>query len=901
MSVKKKSISVNFSDLCANRKPVIAAGTASQGKATELADLAAGENAITHTQTGKIKFLDPNSADTHSASVVPLTSGNQGSFVLGPVNQAANSVSWKFSVPDASINRLAAGQTIIQKYKVTISDGHGGQASQIVTMRIVGSNDAPLIQAFGSNSEEGLSLLPPPPAGDVTEDFQVSPAGTLTDSGTFTFDDDDLIDSHTVSVMRVSSTLAGGTGSMSVTIADAATGAGNGTIKWNYNVDNSLVQYLDDGEVAVETYLVKVNDGHGGTDTQLVTVTIHGRNDPPVAVNDNNSTSEDVTLSVPALAGVLINDTDPDGEPLHVTEFTVDTVAGVFPAGGTAPIPGVGSLTINADGSYTFDPDPGYTGPVPVATYTVSDGTETDTGTLTLNVTPVDNPVSINGIGLEGGDEVLDEDDLPAGSSPNPGALTQSGSFTISIPDGFGSLTIGGTPVVTGSTVAAFPLAIATPLGTLIITGINFGTGIVSYDYELSSNTLTHGLGDNGENSVFDNIPVVLTDTDGDMASATLKVRIVDDVPDAVARDDAGSIHVHLIEPHCASDDDDDNDDDHEDDEDHSSDDHLYRSSSSSDDESDDHSDDHSEDECCSEGVTTVTLPGSGIAALFEAPVKYGADGPGSVAYGLTAANGAATGLWLAGQSGAANEILLVKVSDTLVEGRAGGPGGTLAFSVSINAVSGAVTISQAANLHHDGAGGDCSCDDSSSSSSDYSSSETSSSSDDQSQSYGGGDDQYEHDHEHDEDHDHDHDDDGDDDCSVTCDVVTLAADIFVTQTVTDSDGDQDVAVSAVSIGVSFHGVSDVDDDHGHDDDDNEEHEDDYSSQYFDGLSNLSELVGAVTDNTSDYGQEETEVPADPVCDVLVELALEMPPEQPLTCAIETSIPYWQEQQPYML
>ena len=78
-------------------------------------------------------------------------------------------------------------------------------------------------------------------------------------------------------------------------------------------------------------------------------------------------------------------------DALAVTTFTVDghTVA----AGGTATIAGVGTLTIAADGSYIFTPAANYSGPVPVATYTVSDGEGgTDIGTLHLTITPVNDP-----------------------------------------------------------------------------------------------------------------------------------------------------------------------------------------------------------------------------------------------------------------------------------------------------------------------------------------------------------------------------------------------------------------------------------------------------------------------------------------------------------------------------
>ncbi|MGB4866697.1 MAG: Ig-like domain-containing protein, partial [Hyphomicrobium sp.] len=79
-----------------------------------------------------------------------------------------------------------------------------------------------------------------------------------------------------------------------------------------------------------------------------------------------------------------------------ITQFTVDGVTGTFTAGSPASIPNVGTLTINIDGSYTFVPAANFNGPVPVATYTVSDSNGGfDTGTLTLAVTAVnDAPVA---------------------------------------------------------------------------------------------------------------------------------------------------------------------------------------------------------------------------------------------------------------------------------------------------------------------------------------------------------------------------------------------------------------------------------------------------------------------------------------------------------------------------
>ena len=50
----------------------------------------------------------------------------------------------------------------------------------------------------------------------------------------------------------------------------------------------------------------------------------------------------------------------------------------------------MGTLRSTANGSYTFTPAANYNGAVPVATYTLTDGSAGDTSTLTIRSTPVD-------------------------------------------------------------------------------------------------------------------------------------------------------------------------------------------------------------------------------------------------------------------------------------------------------------------------------------------------------------------------------------------------------------------------------------------------------------------------------------------------------------------------------
>ena len=72
-------------------------------------------------------------------------------------------------------------------------------------------------------------------------------------------------------------------------------------------------------------------------------------------------------------ANLLANDTDPDSPTLTAT-------LGTGPANG--------SLVFNADGTFTYRPNDGFTG-TDTFTYTVSDGTYTsNVATVTITVTP---------------------------------------------------------------------------------------------------------------------------------------------------------------------------------------------------------------------------------------------------------------------------------------------------------------------------------------------------------------------------------------------------------------------------------------------------------------------------------------------------------------------------------
>ena len=81
----------------------------------------------------------------------------------------------------------------------------------------------------------------------------------------------------------------------------------------------------------------------------------------PSAKDDYDTAEINTTLNVSA-PGVLVNDTDPDfDDVLTILEFSVNGIS--YSAGETASF-GQGSITIIADGSFTFIPIPNYTGNV---------------------------------------------------------------------------------------------------------------------------------------------------------------------------------------------------------------------------------------------------------------------------------------------------------------------------------------------------------------------------------------------------------------------------------------------------------------------------------------------------------------------------------------------------------
>jgi len=115
-----------------------------------------------------------------------------------------------------------------------------------------------------------------------------------------------------------------------------------------------------------------------------------------IDADETYSVNEDGAITE---GNILAGTTSVDG-PLRITGYLVDKDGDGTPDQGTIgqkiTINGVGDLTINEDGTFSFVPAPNYNGPVPPITYTVSDGVNTDTSTLNITVEPVNDIPAAN-------------------------------------------------------------------------------------------------------------------------------------------------------------------------------------------------------------------------------------------------------------------------------------------------------------------------------------------------------------------------------------------------------------------------------------------------------------------------------------------------------------------------
>ena len=315
--------------------------------------------------TGFAQFGDVDLTDGHTVSATfanaTMTGGGAlpsglsalvGTAVSAHLTDAATGdghgqIQWDFALANGATQFLAAGQTMTLVYHVNVTDTFGATATQAVTISIAGTNDAPVITSAAQT-------------GAVSEGDDGS---LVTATGQVTFSDADTSDGHTY----------GSTAAQHGTAAVDAAG------HWTYTAaDSGAVDALARGETLNDSFVVTVDDGHGGATSQTVNLTITGTNDAATITGDASGTvSEDGVLQA---AGQL-SAHDVDNGEAHV-----QVLSGVAGSYGTFSVDanGTWSYTLNNDAAAVQALDTGES-LHDVFTVVSQDGTASQDVTVTIN------------------------------------------------------------------------------------------------------------------------------------------------------------------------------------------------------------------------------------------------------------------------------------------------------------------------------------------------------------------------------------------------------------------------------------------------------------------------------------------------------------------------------------
>lgn len=424
---------------------------------------AAGDAASTVEDAPVTILVRSNDSDANgdALAVTAVTQGTFGSVAIDP----SGTVTY---TPNANLSGSDA-------FTYTVSDPDGLSDTATVTVTVYPANDPPIGVDDTATTRQGNSVVVPVLANDYDPDgdtvqiahlgfpssngtWAANPDGTLTftpnvnfhGTETYTYGVRDtgwspyLTDEATVTVtvtpnippnavddtvttnedtpvtidVRINDTDAEGDPLTVTSVSQPNRGSvainANGTVTYTPTANH----------YGADLFLYTLSDGHGGTDTALVWVTVTPVNDVPDAVADFKSTPEDTPVTIT----VLSNDTDRDGDTLTVTAVTQ---------------PAKGTVVINANNTITLTPHLNKNGS-DLFSYTITDGNGgSDTANVSLTISPVnDPPVAVNDTATvaENGTvtfAVIGNDTDPENSTLRVTAVTQGAHGTVTIMAGY--------------------------------------------------------------------------------------------------------------------------------------------------------------------------------------------------------------------------------------------------------------------------------------------------------------------------------------------------------------------------------------------------------------------------------------------------------------------------------
>ncbi|MFD2556505.1 tandem-95 repeat protein [Sphingobacterium tabacisoli] len=351
------------------------------------------------------------------------------------------------------------------------------------TVSVVAVNDAPIVTTSGGNTTytEGTAAVVDAALTVSDPDNTTLASATVAITGNFQSGQDVLEFANSGTTMG--NITAGPYNNATGVLTLSSAGATATLAQWQSAL--SAVKYDNSSQnpsTANRTINFKVHDGGKESVAATKTVSVIAVNDAPVAMNDSYSVDEDRTLIVQA-PGVLENDTDVEG----------DALTAIFVTG-----PSNGSLTLNADGSFTYVPSANFNG-TDTFTYKVSDGNLfSNIATVTITVNPVnDAPVVTVPVSIAVTEDVatalkgISFSDVDAGT--NSVTVTFSvPTGTLSAPSGMG-ITVGGTAAILTLSGSVSDINAFIAAGAVTFTTASNATSNVTLTVSINDNGHTGG------------------------------------------------------------------------------------------------------------------------------------------------------------------------------------------------------------------------------------------------------------------------------------------------------------------------------------------------------------------------------------------------------------------------
>ncbi|GAA5511055.1 hypothetical protein Rcae01_06568 [Novipirellula caenicola] len=281
---------------------------------------------------------DPD-GNTITSTLVPGSGPQHGSVILAGNGDFTYTPNANFHGTDS--------------FTYILSDGQGGTDTAVVSITVAAVNDAPVAVNDHISTTQ-----------DIPVDFNA-------------FGNDTDVDGDMLTITEIEST----------TISEA----GNAFIlggEVQYDPNGMITFVPTPGFVGVTSFTYTAADPSGAASTATVTISVVGAgavNQLPVAVNDTFTTAEDTVLTGNLLdANPTTADSDPDGDTLTTALLST---------------PSKGSVTILANGDFTYTPFANQNGSDSF-TYRLSDGRGGNaTGTVNITIDPVnDAPVAIDAV-----------------------------------------------------------------------------------------------------------------------------------------------------------------------------------------------------------------------------------------------------------------------------------------------------------------------------------------------------------------------------------------------------------------------------------------------------------------------------------------------------------------------